>query len=192
MSIFEEVSENIVDLTKLGITTGLGYGVYKSGELFNLTKQQKQVTNLLSLGVIGYGTYNYLKRIAPLELPPELSVEKAFPVFVSKPYDGEDLSVLLPHYINVRVSNPYDREYTVYVGYSLYTPKGNIYDGDVIRLTIPAKDSRTINKILAFPFEELGMWKIRFSAWNKYPTETTEDLVRIGDSGWINFELSWV
>ena len=192
MSIFEEVSENIVDLTKLGITTGVGYGVYKSGSLFELSDEQQKVTKLLSAGIIGYGLYNYAKSISPSEIPIDLAEPNSFPITVHKPYEGQDLSSLVPHIFKATISNPYDTEYTVYVGHSLYTPLGNVIDRPVKMITIPAKSSRTVSKTIYLELNMLGNWKVRYSVWNKFPTETTTDLVRIGDSGWINFELSWV
>ena len=173
-----------------------------------------------ALGYAGYTVYQMYKpkeegegelpRYMPIapstergrEIIQEILEKRLINVAITDPSRNENWSYRNPHTINVEVVNRSTYSLPLWIGVSLKDPSGKIYDLKVKMKNFKPGQRRVIGWCITPPGIAAifgcqtipmigGVWYVRASAWNAYPTPGKPDLYRLGDSDWIPFRFSF-
>lgn len=185
----------IEDVQKFMMGFGGGMVLIGSGVMLSMTTQYienkdlKLVPQVGGLALALFGGYRMYQTVAnPIE---DAKEDEQYGITISHPAGSDRVVHTLSFDFTAVVSNPYDVRKRVYVGMTIQNMEtGEITDFPATMETINPNSTVDVVHNYAVPgSKDFEQFAIRASVWNKSPTEETEGLKRVGDTGWLKFKV---
>ena len=184
------VFEDIAKFAKGGAITLVGGGVLYLSKY--IPENLRPIGYAGGLGISAYGLYSIYKAFkgeGGVRPPPNLQI----PIVITDPRDGERWSMLLPHNVNVEVSNPYNQTLTLFVGMTMIHESGEVYDFPVKSFDLYTGKVKKLSWWMQGSPQGPGWYRVISSVWDEYPVPPCEEEGRCHRLGTAesNVEFGW-
>ncbi len=169
LGFWDTISGFAYGIAFIGAAAGVGYVTATY-----VPKKFKPIGYIAAIGLGSYGAYSIYKKTKEEEGEPALPGE-TYPIVITDPTPGEEWSRILPHTVNVQVSNPYNVKKRIFVGMSMiHDETGEVFDFKILSGDIESGETiKTFWWMYGSP-QGPGLYWIVSSVWDVFPVEDCE------------------